>query len=91
MMSKLPWRPIADLPSHVTRALVFDPDSHWRERHRGEIVDERVNVATLSRHNGLWYVGHHQGDFDVTPTHFVELDDVPDGYPLVLTASKPFP
>ncbi|MCJ2098936.1 hypothetical protein [Methylobacterium sp. E-046] len=66
------WRPIAECPPNLRRAVVFDPEMTWLGRHDGSVVDERVSTA--ERHtDGRWHVERAQGDGAFyEPTHFLE-------------------
>ena len=82
MVGKLQWRPIAECPPHLARAVVFDPEQTWLSRHDGSVVDERV--ATASRHDdGRWYVADREGGEFYEPTHFLDAG-VPKGCPLIV-------
>lgn len=75
------WRPIAECPPNVRRAVVFDPEMAYLARHDGSVIDERAAMA--ERHvDGRWYVERDQGGDFYRPTHFLD-PGVPKDHPVI--------
>ncbi|SFM76783.1 hypothetical protein [Methylobacterium pseudosasicola] len=77
-MAKMRWRPIAECPQKLTRAVVFDPENSGLSGLGDEIWDERAITASR-RDDGSWRVDSYQGGYTIKPTHFLDVG-VPSGY-----------
>lgn len=86
MPSPLPWRPISEASPDLEEAFVFDPNNAYLEApcsgHERRMTDERMQWARRGD-NGEWWVSFYQGDYSITPTHFLD-PAVPEGYPALL-------